>query len=270
MLVLNIQDTNVDNNISMPSVHFHEHYEFYFLLSGTRTIYIRNNAYLAKPNTLCIIPPYCIHRTEGKNYKRINLNISKEFLDENEKNFLMQHLHQSPAFVLNDEQQKFIVSLLERASTIKETTEEAQQKRLLPYAKTILYYLQTLDLVSLVPITHPVSNKQNSDTICNVLQYLYQSHQEHITLHSLCEKFFISPNTLCKNFHEYTGYSIMEHLIFIRLEKVKILLLSTKKNMEEIATIAGFSSANYMGSIFKKHFGVSPLNYRKKMSNRKL
>lgn len=49
MLVLNIQDVNIDNNISMPIVHFHEHYEFYFLLSGTRNIFIRNEVFLANP-----------------------------------------------------------------------------------------------------------------------------------------------------------------------------------------------------------------------------
>lgn len=269
MLVLNIQDVNIDNNISMPIVHFHEHYEFYFLLSGTRNIFIRNEVFLAKPNTLCIIPPYCIHRTEGKNYKRINLNISEDFLDENEKTFLQQHFHRSPTFILSDEQQKFIVALLENAAKIKEDSEDAQQRRLLPFAKTILYYLQTLDLTPLNPINPTASHKNSSDTISNILKYLHESHQEHITLHSLCEKFFISPNTLCKNFHDHTGYSIMEYLSFIRLEKVKIFLLSSKKNMEEIATLCGFSSANYMGTIFKKHFGLSPLNYRKKISNRK-
>ena len=118
MDILNIQDSENDNNIFMPTMHFHEHYEFYFLLSGTRNIFINNKVFLAKPNTLCIIPPYCPHRTEGTNYKRINLNVSEKFLDENEKAFLLRHSSEA-AFMLSDKQQEFIVNLLDEACKIK-------------------------------------------------------------------------------------------------------------------------------------------------------
>jgi transcriptional regulator GlxA family with amidase domain len=41
-------------------------------------------------------------------------------------------------------------------------------------------------------------------------------------------------------------------------------LSSSDYSMEKIAELCGFPSANYFGLIFKKHYGISPLNYRKK------
>ena len=41
-------------------------------------------------------------------------------------------------------------------------------------------------------------------------------------------------------------------------------LSSTDKNVSEIAELCGFPSANYLGIVFKKQIGISPLNYRKK------
>lgn len=269
MDILNIQNSNHDRNISMPTMHFHEHYEFYFLLSGHRNIYITSKVFSASGNTLCIIPPYYLHRTDGGDYKRINLNISENFLDENEKDFLIKNIS-NHAFILTDQQLSFIVELLTEASKIQEENEELQQRRLLPFAKTILYYLQTLDLTTLDTTNSNNTHQSSHNTISKVVLYLHQCYQEHITLDFLCKKFYISPNTLCKHFHAYTGHSIIEYVTFVRLEKVKLQLLSSNKSMEEIATLCGFSSANYMGIIFKKQFGLSPLNFRKNMSRLKV
>ena len=57
--------------------------------------------------------------------------------------------------------------------------------------------------------------------------------------------------------------SPIDFLVDVRLTKAKQMLVSTKKGLEEIAYLNGFSSANYFGLIFKKREGLSPLNYRK-------
>ena len=57
--------------------------------------------------------------------------------------------------------------------------------------------------------------------------------------------------------------SIMDYVNGLRLNKAKSLLRDSKLSMEEIADACGFSSANYLGLVFKKEMGISPLNYRK-------
>ena len=48
----------------------------------------------------------------------------------------------------------------------------------------------------------------------------------------------------------------------LKLNKAKQYLSSTKKNIKDISDLCGFSSAAYMGLIFKQKIGLSPLKYR--------
>ena len=57
------------------------------------------------------------------------------------------------------------------------------------------------------------------------------------------------------------GKNPSEFLTGIRIEKAKMLLLYTEKNITETALICGFSDVYSFSHCFKKHTGVSPKNY---------
>ena len=96
-----------------------------------------------------------------------------------------------------------------------------------------------------------------------ILDYLNTHYAENITLDVLSKDFFSPKPTLTYNFKKYVGKSPIDFLVDVRLTKAKQMLVSSKKGLEEIAYLNGFSSANYFGLIFKKREGLSPLNYRK-------
>ncbi len=263
MNFLEIENRIMDKNFSMSEAQFHDYYELYFLLEGTREIFIENRMFVVPANSFCIIPPFYMHKTEGKPYKRINLYISDNLLDEKELEFLNIHSTHL-AFSLTSQQATFISTLLLEASEIKTQNYELRKKYLLPFTKTILYYLQTQSLTPLQPISALPSHKESDTMILKIVSYINENYQNSITLKDLSERFFISTNTLCKRFHKSMGCSIIEYVTFVRLNKAKMYLLTTSKKLEEISYLCGFSSANYFGLTFKKQFGLSPLNYRKK------
>lgn len=263
MSFLEIENRNMDKNFSMSEAQFHDYYELYFLLEGTRDLFIENKMFLVPANSFCIIPPFYMHKTEGKPYKRINLYISNDLLDENEAAFLKSH-SDNLAFSLSLKQSTFISTLLQEASDIQTQNYELRKKYLLPFAKTILYYLQTQPLLPLQPMGAINPNQKTDTMILKIVSYINENYQNLITLKDLSERFFISVNTLCKRFHKSMNCSIIEYVTFVRLNKAKMYLLTTSKKLEEISYLCGFSSTNYFGLIFKKQFGLSPLNYRKK------
>ena len=57
------------------------------------------------------------------------------------------------------------------------------------------------------------------------------------------------------------GKNPSEFLTGIRIEKAKMLLLYTEKNITETALLCGFSDVYSFSHCFKKHTGVSPKNY---------
>ncbi|MBR7184939.1 MAG: helix-turn-helix transcriptional regulator [Clostridia bacterium] len=61
-----------------------------------------------------------------------------------------------------------------------------------------------------------------------------------------------------------TPYAFLQKL---RVEKAEILLLNTNKSVLEIALSCGFSDVYSFSHSFKRHFGLSPQNYRASANN---
>ncbi len=262
-LEIESRSLNSSNTTLEPQIHFHDYYELYFLEQGVREMFIDNKMFHVSKNSFCIIPPFCMHKTEGKQYKRVNLYISPNLLDDKELSFL-KTLENDLVFSLSQKQTNFIHSLLNEASQMETQNIELRKKYLLPFAKTVLYYLQSSPLTPQKSISSLSETKQADTTILKIVSYINENYAKNITLTDLCDKFFISANTLCKRFRRSMGCSIIGYLTNVRLNKAKMYLLTTNKNLEEISFLCGFSSANYFSLIFKKQYGLSPLNYKKK------
>ena len=67
-----------------------------------------------------------------------------------------------------------------------------------------------------------------------------------------------------KLFQAQLGTPFFEYLCNIRLKHVQHALLTTQKSMIDIALENGFVYPGNMSSCFKKKFGMTPLQFRKK------
>lgn len=63
-------------------------------------------------------------------------------------------------------------------------------------------------------------------------------------------------------YKEYFQISPIKDLNRMRIEKAKVLLLSSGMKMEEIAQISGFKNEYYFSKVFKKMEGIPPGKYR--------
>jgi YesN/AraC family two-component response regulator len=149
---------------------------------------------------------------------------------------------------------------------LEETDKEdlLKKKYSLSFAKTFLYILQSSTLTPLSYAPSISKNNANKNLILDIVAYINTHFQENITLESLKNKFFISKNTLCKNFQQVMHCSVMEYCSAARLNEAKHLLLTTTKSIEDIADLCGYSSANYFSLLFKSKTGLAPSTYRKK------
>ena len=236
---------------------------YIFCCPAKENFYIESKLFLLQSGSFCIVPPFSMHKTEGEAYERINLYVSKNLLTDSENAFL-QNISEQCAFVFNRKQLQFIIPLLKEASEVE--TADASKKRnfILSFIKTVIAYMQTQMLTPLTP-TGTLNSPKHSDTlILQIVAYINKEYQQKLTLDMLAKKFYLSKNTLCKRFRDQMNCSPIQYAVYTRLNKAKMYLSSTDKNVSEIAELCGFPSANYMGIIFKKQIGISPLNYRKK------
>jgi AraC-like DNA-binding protein len=69
---------------------------------------------------------------------------------------------------------------------------------------------------------------------------------------------------LCHVFKNYMGVTMTEYLNDIRLNYSLSLLQNTSDTVSKIANSVGFSSVSHFNVIFKKKFGITPKDLRKK------
>jgi len=85
---------------------------------------------------------------------------------------------------------------------------------------------------------------------------------DNITLESIAGEMFFTPSYLSRLFKKEMGKNFSDYLIDRRLEKAKILLLSTNRTIDSIAQETGYENANSFRRLFKSKIGMSATEYR--------
>ena len=104
------------------------------------------------------------------------------------------------------------------------------------------------------------------DQVSKVIEIVNVFLHRAAWFHALAEMIGSSPRSLSRKFKQATGYSPIDYLIQFRLFKAKEMLLHTDATLDEIAAGIGYPDGYYFGCMFKKHTGLSPLQFKEKTS----
>ena len=96
-----------------------------------------------------------------------------------------------------------------------------------------------------------------------VLNYLDHHYPEDISVTKLAETFFLNKHYIAHVFKAETGYSPMDYVISLRMNRAKALLAETARSISEIAVECGYTDFNHFSKLFKKYAGMSPSRFRK-------
>lgn len=246
---------------SMVKLHSHSFYELYFLIEGERTFFIDNVLYTLKKDSLALIPPFTMHKTEGGPFTRININLSGSFFEKDELP-LIDELCERRIINLKDKMQNQFIPMLNKLIQYQKSNNLIDRTLFKIQTKMIVADLYNLGYDNSSNIEKIAFEKDMPSIIMNIIKYIHNNYHDDITLQDISTKFFISRSYIAKLFKDYTNFTVSEYIMNMRINKAKELLLSTRKNMEEISELVGFSSANYFSLIFKKRVGLSPIKFR--------
>ncbi len=87
--------------------------------------------------------------------------------------------------------------------------------------------------------------------------------EEKLSLSDLAAEFNISRSLLHKLFMKNSSTSPQQYRIARKMERAKFCLENTQQSVKEISFQLGYANQHYFSNDFKKHFGVSPRQYRK-------
>ena len=99
--------------------------------------------------------------------------------------------------------------------------------------------------------------------ITPVLDYIDENYQTDFPLTVLAKIAGITPQHLCRVFKITLNMRPNEYLTQRRLREAKTLLQRNELPIAEIAIRSGFPDAGYFSSVFKKHEGLTPMEYKK-------
>ena len=136
---------------------------------------------------------------------------------------------------------------------------EAQLRSVLQ--KACASYRQRQQELKLLNMLAP---QESADIIAQMIEEMKQKFSdESLCLQVLAEKFHVSQSYLSRGLKQRIGMGFSDYLNSLRLEKAKLLLLSSiNLTILEVSLQAGFSSQHYFCRVFRQTEGVSPTEYR--------
>ncbi|WP_245247338.1 MULTISPECIES: response regulator transcription factor [unclassified Paenibacillus] len=94
------------------------------------------------------------------------------------------------------------------------------------------------------------------------LEYIRMHYREDISLEQAADHAGLNPYYLSKLFKLQTGKTFIDHIIRLRMDKAKELLMDEQYSLKEICYQVGYNDPNYFSRAFKKATGVAPSQYR--------
>lgn len=106
------------------------------------------------------------------------------------------------------------------------------------------------------------SRRSYSALVQTCMDYIDFHYGEELSLDSMAKMCSVSNSYLSALFKKEVKMTLTDYLNSTRIRQSLILLNSTADSIQDIATLCGFSTANYFARIFKKYQGQAPKEYR--------
>lgn len=101
--------------------------------------------------------------------------------------------------------------------------------------------------------------------VVNVLCFINQNYADaNLSAELIAQNVRLNINYLNSVFKKETGDTVWKRLTKIRLQKAKKMLLVKDSKISEVYEQVGFNSLSYFSTVFRKYYGYSPQEYKKK------
>lgn len=98
------------------------------------------------------------------------------------------------------------------------------------------------------------------------MDYIEKNYMNvNMSLNMVCAYLCVSTSYFSTIFKSATGETFVEALTRVRMEKARHLLETSNMKGYEVALAVGYNDPHYFSSIFKKHMGMTPTEYAKKL-----
>jgi AraC-like DNA-binding protein len=257
-----------DNRELHVSLHFHDFYECYLLLSGNIRYQIESTSFSMMPGDLLLIGPNQLHRPlftqTDRPYERIVLWLSRAFVERlSSADTDLSTCFSAQRLSANR------LSAAQREAITRQFFSLLSASNIGQFGKDVLCNALVTELLVMLSRACegrtralPKPDVQISTLVKTVSEYLETHLSESISLDDLSKAVFLSKYYLERVFRRETGVSIYQML----LKKRMILARNLLQEGIPLTTIAmkcGFSEYSGFYKAFCNEYGISPREYKR-------
>ncbi len=251
---LEIEGFEIKNMCSYAPM-FHSHGEILYVKSGTVSVTVDGNKAELTGGKMCVVFPYCVHSYEPHMGSEVAVVLfSAESVGEFSKVLFSKTL-QNPFFEYDEGMYNLIKKILFHS---KGSTPLCHN--------TCGAYLKALMGEILLAASFKTTSKTDDYTVRSVMKYCSEHFSEDILVKDICDNVFVSERYVSKIFVEKVGCSFREYINSLRISKAKQLLETTTMSITDVIYECGFKNQSTFNRVFLKKTGITPGEYKKKVS----
>ena len=96
-------------------------------------------------------------------------------------------------------------------------------------------------------------------------EYMRRHYADSLGLDRVARVAGYAPKYFSELFKKKQRMTFESYLTQLRIERAKQLLSGTALNLERVAQLSGFSRRSYLGRVFRRQAGVTPMAYRRRV-----
>ena len=244
---------DIEENLS-PEIHWHYYYEIELVLEGSCIHQLNGSEYELKKGSAFFITPTDLHSIfSAENLKIINISFSEDILTDN-RLLMLSTLKGSKHTKLNDNALTKLYDLALMIKSENDRTDGGCAKELCECFFTIFF--RNFDDI-------PLTENDTLSSMRKAIIYLNTHFRESPTLKQVAEQAGFNPHYFSEMFKRTTGQNYSERLNHLKVKFAKSLL-KNDFSVTDACYLSGFGSPTNFLTVFKKHTGFSPKDYKKK------
>lgn len=261
-----------DHPILMTSPHYHNVVEIIYILEGEFVITISDTKYTLNPGEMVLINAKEVHSVHVLDYG-IHRSFAVKFLPEticSDSQSLMELKYIIPYIMSFSDFKTHYTKQEVENSNIKNCIDniiKEDRERGYAYKFAIRIYISHLflDLIRKVNTINPIEEEIKESIrkrFIDIFHYISSHYAEKLTAVQVAKKFGLRQSDFSAYFKKITGKSFNEYLNYARICKAKRMLISSEKNISEIAFSVGFANTSYFINCFKSQMGITPAAFK--------
>ena len=238
--------------------HCHAEYELHIILSGSCQVDVEDRRYSLPERSAILIAPGQYHHpvSLAGEFARFTLGFSTSSGKLARK--LLERLPSCAVFPVNAQMHRICNDVFYESAAGNAYRTELQQA---------LVTQLTVSVLRLLGLSQGTREEPQSHMGAERISYIDDFFEHHFAdkagEEKLAQQLHLSKRQLSRVLHKHYGMGFQEKLLQARMDHASWLLRTTQKRIGQIADAVGYSSESAFYQAFRRHFGVTPREYRK-------